>query len=49
VFDLLVELDVAADEVEFVNCSGAVEECNRVRIDYIKPYGFVALNVKKKG
>lgn len=49
VFDLSVELAAAADEVEFVNCRGAVEECNRVRIDYIKPYGFVALNVKKKG
>ena len=49
VFDLSVELGIAADEVEFVNCNGEIEGGKHVRIDYIKPFGFAALNVKKKG
>ena len=48
IFDLEVTLDRIPADVELVNCSGSWEGKN-VKIDYVKPYGFAALNLIKKG
>ena len=49
VFDLSVELGSDADGIEFIGCDGEMADSRHVKVNYIKPFGFVALNVKKKG
>ena len=48
IFDLEITLDRVPLDVEFVNCNGTWEG-NNAKINYIKPYGFAALNIIKKG
>lgn len=49
VYDLDIELERNVKDVTFIGCDGYVTDEKHIKINYIKPFGFAAINVVKKG
>lgn len=45
IFDARVVLDAPAETVRFIGCTGRLLDEKTIVIDYVKPYGFVAVEV----